>query len=278
MTMTTSPIVVPGATYHENRPPESVRNAEPAWIGQLDPKDLLVYVHVPKAGGTSFNAVLWQVYGRHYLNYHRRLSGWSPASFSRRRATSMLAVGGHFAYGFHKEFGRPYHRWLYGDDGVLAGRRLRYITIVRDPVARIKSFYRFVTTFPAHALHQKTKGMTSRQFFAHLEEIGNNECRNLQCHLVGGMRVRNFEAIRQRITDDYHAICALEDVVPFVEHLRQSLHWPDVYELKQRNQSPKSKGEDEFDAETLEWIRANNAEDMKLYEFARTEARKYWKS
>ncbi|MEW5963640.1 MAG: sulfotransferase family 2 domain-containing protein [Pseudomonadota bacterium] len=278
MTMTTSPAIVPGATYHENRPPESVRNAEPAWIGQLDPKDLLVYVHVPKAGGTSFNAVLWQVYGRHFLNYHRRLSGWSPASFTRRRAASMLAVGGHFPYGFHKEFGRPYHRWLYGDDGVLAGRRLRYVTIVRNPVDKVRSFYRFVTTFPTHSLYEQTRGMSAKEFFKLVQSVGNLEWTNQQCYLVGGLEVREFAPIRQRLIDDYHAICALEDVVPFVEHLRQTLHWPDVYELKHRNQSPKAKDDDEFDAETLDWIRANNAEDMKLYEFARTEARKYWKS
>ena len=85
MTTAATPPVVKGATYHENRPPEQIRNAEPAWIGQLNPKDLLVYVHVPKAGGTSLNGILWQVYGRHYLNYHRRLSKWSPPQFSRRQ-------------------------------------------------------------------------------------------------------------------------------------------------------------------------------------------------
>ena len=271
------PPVVKGATYHENRPAEAVRNADPAWIGQLNPKDLLVYVHVPKAGGTSLNGILWQVYGRHYLNYHRRLSGWSPPQFSRRRAGQMLGLGGHFPYGIHTEFGRDYHRWLHGPEGVLAGRKLRYVTVIRNPVERVKSFYRFVTTFPAHALYERTNGLSARDFFRCMEEIGNKESSNLQCHLVGGAQARSFDVIRERIMRDYHAVCALEDFNPFVGHLQQTLNWPDVFELKHRNQSPKKDSDDEFDAATIAWIKDHNAEDMKLYEFARLEARKYWK-
>jgi len=45
--------------YSDNRPNEGVSAAEPEWIHELDPKTLVVFIHVPKAGGTSLNAILW---------------------------------------------------------------------------------------------------------------------------------------------------------------------------------------------------------------------------
>jgi hypothetical protein len=269
------PQFVPGATYHENRPDLAVRRAEPAWIKELDPKDLLVFVHVPKAGGTSLNAILWQVYGRRYVNYHSRLSKWSPQSISRRRANEILAIGGHNGFGFHKSFGPGWRRWLLSEENVFVGRRVRYISVVRNPLDRLKSYYRFATTFRAYALHKKVKGLSPTDFFRVMEEVGNTEFRNQQCRLVGRSNV--FEAARQRVITDYHAVAALEDFVPMVKHLAKTLRWPDVYDLKQRNQSPKGEEEEGWTDELVDWIKRNNSEDLQLYDFARSEGMQYWK-
>jgi hypothetical protein len=252
--------------------------AEPDWIGQLDARDLVVFVHVPKAGGTSFNAILWQVYGRHFVNYNKRMSKWSPARINRRRANDLRAIAGHFPFGFHATYGREYHRWLYGPDSVFSGRRIRYVAIVRDPVERAKSYYRFVTSFPAHHLYRHTRGMSPPVFFDYLQRAGIMECENQQCHLIGGATERRFAVARERIINDYLAVAALEDFNSLVEHLSRVLHWPNVFELKVRNQSPRSVGTDEFDAHMLERIREMNAEDLQLHHFARQEASQYWRT
>jgi hypothetical protein len=120
--------------------------------------------------------------------------------------------------------------------------------------------------------------MNVRQFIDFLEGLGGAQLQNQQCFLVSGTG-RNFEMARDRIINQYHAVCALENVAPFVKHLRTTLHWPDLIELRQRNQSPKSGVDDDgFDEEIVNKIRKDNLEDFRLYQFARDEAPNYWRS
>jgi hypothetical protein len=239
--------------------------ADPVWLKDIDPAELLVFVHVPKAAGTSLNSVLWQVYGRGYVNYHPTLSPPSVRKQVERRPNRVLALGAHRPYGFHESFVRAS---LWGKPkNAFAKRRCRYVTVLRNPLQRMKSYYRFVTTFPAHRLHHDTKGMSPDAFFRHMDAIGNGECCNLQCNLVA--RNGTFEGARDHLIANYHAVGVVDRMDDFVGYLQTTLNWPELGEIERRNASPSHVHEDGFSQDAIDWITEKNQEDMKLYQFAK---------
>lgn len=257
----------PSDFYRDNEVDSDVKIAEPVWLTEVDLNDLLVFVHVPKAAGTSLNAILWQVYGRGYVNYHRKLSPPEDVQRMIDHPEDILAIGGHMPHGFHRSFKRfPDGRW---PTTVFEKRHCRYITVLRDPVERMKSYYRFVTTFPAHHLHEETRGMMPDRFFRHMQTTKNPECFNLQCRLVG--RSRHYEAARDYLSANYHSVGIVDRIDEFVRHLQRTLNWPDVFQMKRRNASPSLVRGADFGADVIEWIMESNEADLQLYDFAKQE-------
>jgi hypothetical protein len=93
---------------------------------------ILIYLHVPKCGGTTINSVLRSNFGeseRFYVNpsnvstSRQQLAGRSE---SERRSLKLLH--GHLSYGWHE----------------LLPQDATYFTMIRDPVARVVSHYNYV--------------------------------------------------------------------------------------------------------------------------------------
>jgi len=248
--------------YKENQPPDAVKRADPVWLGEAHWKRLLCFVHVPKAAGTSFKNVLWHVYGRHFMTYHRRLSRYSPARVSPRQAKNILAIGGHNPYGFHRLFGSWFHRML-RPEGVFSDREILYVSIVRDPVDRLLSYFHFVRSFPAHRLHAKTKDMDCAQFFDYMAAIDNRACcGSLQCAMVTGGNCGPDMAI-EFAEKNFLAVASVENVSPLVAALAARLEWPDV-EIARKNQSPRE-GSSEADRNLVEQFCAQYCQADALF-------------
>ena len=191
-----------------------------------------------------------------------------------------MAIAGHLPYGLHDRFCSGLAIGGKTRGGAFEGRDLKYISIMRDPVERVKSLYRYVTTTPSHRYYLQAKELSPAAFIRHLEGLERNaaEARNQQSRMLGKGCRNDLEAVKQRIREDFFAVGVLENIDPFVTHLRRTLGWPESAALPHLNRSGKLRGDDEFDAETLAWIRHNNAADIELYAFVRDEGQKYWKS
>lgn len=234
------------SNYADNRPSVDVRGAEPTWLQPHQWDRLLVFVHIPKAAGTTMNDVLWHVYGRTYVNFHPRLSGYAATSVDGPWAAQVLALGGHRPFGFHREFGSRTDR-LASRDGLFAGRRIEYVTVVRDPVDRLLSYHRFVTTFPAHRLHAETRKMNCQAFFEHMIRIDNGECRDQQCRLITNDKDFTLEKAIDFVERKYLAVATIDNVAGLVSYLGRRLEWPKTPLVATKNQSPKSTHEPERD-------------------------------
>ena len=91
------------------------------------------FIHIPKTGGTSVTETLQRV----SFDNVRKASPWELASFPEVFEDTPVIVG-HIP--FHFEF-----RWE---------RRPRTLaTVLRDPVDRVVSFYRYVLATPEHHAH-----------------------------------------------------------------------------------------------------------------------------
>src|SRR5262245_40388577 len=101
--------------------------------------DTLVFMHLPKTGGTALRSGLREMYEPDavaFIYAARDLQeAMTQGEFEKLPASRMDAlrlVMGHFRYGIHARIGRP----------------CRYVTLVRDPIDRVASLYYHYLTLP----------------------------------------------------------------------------------------------------------------------------------
>ncbi|MEM7318134.1 MAG: sulfotransferase family 2 domain-containing protein, partial [Pseudomonadota bacterium] len=103
-------------------PAQTALRERPA-LGELD-EDRVVFLHIPKCGGTTLHHMLGEWYGTDKVHpeRHNRLYQWSAANL-----TSSRVFSGH--YDFYST------RLIPGN--------VRRISFLRDPIARLLSLYHF---------------------------------------------------------------------------------------------------------------------------------------
>ena len=106
------------------------------------PAQPVVYVHIPKAAGTSLKAVIAGAYrglpSLYFTPGDGRLERFAALPAASREACAVVA--GHEPFGLQRVF-----------DGT--GADPAVLTVLREPVARVESLYRYIFDVPAHARH-----------------------------------------------------------------------------------------------------------------------------
>jgi hypothetical protein len=126
-----------------------------------------IYIHIPKTAGTTLRSVVdmqfepdqvIDVYGDNIERAHDYLVG-------HPNRQTALWVRGHISFGCHTAIGRPY----------------RYVTLLRHPVARVKSLYNYILRDRMHHLYTQVKETTLRGFALDglTCETDNGMCRQL---------------------------------------------------------------------------------------------------
>src|SRR5690349_1326721 len=101
---------------------------------------LVFYLHIPKAAGTTLNTILAKRFRRRdvFTIRNPKKAVEELAGLPDAKRAKLKLIKGHFAYGLHKEVGRPFE----------------YITVLREPVDRVVSHYYYVLRNAAHYLHK----------------------------------------------------------------------------------------------------------------------------
>jgi|TARA_R110000764_G_scaffold91074_1_gene173726 hypothetical protein len=217
---------------------------------QFDPKTMqLVFVHIPKSGGTSFHAALEDMSGGGYLHL-------VPGQNDPEDINTLWGIGGHFNY---------------ESALVQSTKKDRvYVTLLRDPVERFVSFFHHVQARPYHHLAQadpELLEMGPGDFARRLAAIGNREVSNLQCKMVtgrGGITgIKAANHARAQFT-----ICApLTKQPQIVAWLARAAGAEEAPEVQRLNTS-KAKAPVALSDADRAFVEGLNADDMVLFERA----------
>ncbi len=125
---------------------------------------MLYYLHIPKSAGTSVRELFKRTYGDRLIEIYRRMdTAYAQELKPRCRPDSVFF--GHFSFSMHLRL---------GDENA------RYMTILRNPVDRVISWYRSVLRDPE--AEQKERIQRDRLTLAEAVELGI--CPELNNHAV----------------------------------------------------------------------------------------------
>jgi hypothetical protein len=227
-----------------------------------DRNEIIIFLHIPKAGGSTMSKILAQQYSRAEtltLDDRERQIAQLKALPAAQRGQYRL-IQGHLFFGLHRFI-------------PLAST---YITFLRRPVERVLSFYYYARTTPDHYLYPlvTTERLNLETLLAREVTL---ELRNGQTRLLAGdewedpQRVVTraaLELAKANLRTHFRVVGLLEEFDASLLLLCRAFGWHLPFYVKE-NVTKERPDETFLDAETRELIEEANRLDLELYEYAR---------
>lgn len=218
---------------------------------------MLAFVHIPKTAGTTLHKIISHQYRQIFI--HHDTQGPPDTTLADRiRRASPQVVMGHFSVGLHTVV-----------------PEVRYITCLREPVARIVSHYNHAHNDPSHYLHN---AIISRKLdLADYVSSGlSGELSNGMTRMIAGVADFHHAVIgnetlaiaKSNIETHFESVILSELFDPGILMLANSLGWQTPYYLRRKvghYSSPIRKP----DESTLAVIMSHNQLDCELYTWAK---------
>jgi hypothetical protein len=222
----------------------------------------LIFIHLPKAGGTT---LMGAVIARYRAGRGFRFTGL-PSRTEEFKALPAEERARYDVVHGHVHFG--IHQWL-PDPAI-------YATMLRDPVERIISHYYFVKSSPEHYLHDmlSESGWTLEQYAAEglNWETDNDQVRWLtqpehQDVPLGQVSRSLLEEAKWNLQNAFTVFGLVERFDESLECFRRAFGWADLACERVKNvntERPRAP----LPQRTIDAIRRANRWDVELYEFA----------
>ena len=225
----------------------------------------LVFVHIPKAAGTSLKALITKIYqGRPIVLFSPGdgLLDQFKALPPQRRAQCAV-LGGHAPFGLQSVF-----------DETPASPAV--ITVLREPVARVVSLYRYIFREPAHPKHAMFSAdrPTIQDVYAEstFAPFDNHQTRFLAGKFAhakpfGSLTPEDLAAAKTNLELGCRAFGIQSRMAESLTLFQRDLNWPKA-KLPAFNTSPKISEAPAITDADRKAIAANNSLDLDLYAFA----------
>jgi hypothetical protein len=222
----------------------------------------VIFLHIPKTGGVTLRSALRVRHPSELLNISTLdspprptpLEALEEVPLSARREARVIV--GHLAYGAHEYIPRP----------------CEYVTLLRDPVARVISYYYYVLDHPKHWFHDELvrSNMTLEEFIRSSRDPGvdNDQTRRISGRGTHELMTRGQgrEALDEakRNLERFSLVGLTERFDESFILLRRRLGWKlPLYVTANVSRRPKPASEG-----AVSLIRERNELDLELYAFA----------
>jgi|GEM_PF-6757881 len=239
----------------------------PDWLVGKVPEHLFVFTHIPKAAGTSFTGLLGNLYGRHlglyYGHWASTIVGDPLPEMTLETARDLHAFSSHEPWGIHKQFASaasPEAR------KVIGAKKIVYATLLRDPLDRFYSGYRYIRSAIRNPRHEIVSQMSFKEFLMlELKAARGRKSLNLMCEMVTGRQNTGFEEARQAL-GNFAVAAPISKSLEVIEVLRGILGWPDTVEYQRRNETRDKPAPDAVEMKEARDL-ALFEEDQQLYDY-----------
>jgi hypothetical protein len=212
-----------------------------------NPETLLVYPHTPRTGGVTMRKeVLARVFGEDKV-YNRH---YNPGAVRWKCLTERELA--------------PYRAYteLYFCRDIGLRRPTLFIAVLRHPIYRATSLYRFVKRKDTHRDHALAQKYPLEEFYRRASAGAPHYYRNAQCHRIAG-REDASRAVAT-IQEKYIGVGFTSHLADFALELCRVFNWPRI-ELERRTPDA-----ERYDAQITpafrDMVLGENGEDLKLYE------------
>jgi hypothetical protein len=219
-------------------------------------RELLIFLHIPKTAGSTLLRILENQYGpQRVRKLYDSTFGDEVATLSTEELNWTRVIAGHFYFGVHAR---------------LPGKS-RYLTFLREPVARVLSHYEFVRRRPEHYLHEAALSLSLAEY---VRFCGDAEPNNDQTRLLAGAEMASSDgtcsppmlAAAKRNLDLHAAVGLTEAFDASLVLMRRTFGWKRPLYVR-RNVGGRS-GAGELSPEAREVVEALNGLDAELYRYA----------
>jgi hypothetical protein len=233
----------------------------------VKPSRTVIFVHIAKTAGVTFRAILRREYGRPAIytidDEDPAASVGKLARLTPSERVTIRLVEGHWPVGLHRD---------------LPGAR--YITLLRDPVARVISHYRHVLRTPWHYVYRNgfSPRMTLHEYVT--SDVAGVEVENCQTWMLSGGSETDLGASDRRRLEivaanlQHFALVGLTEMFdPTLMILARALGWIRTQFYHAENTAPDGPALAQVSRDTIEVVRERNQLDLTLYELAAAELR-----
>lgn len=223
----------------------------------------LIFLHIPKAAGTSFKRILEKNFRQEqvYLVDGPEDEDKLEALSDREKLELRLIYG-------HQYFGL--HRFL--------PQRATYMTILRDPIARTISHYRFVRRVRHHPLHERASRVTLEEYVS--QRIAGKELNNGQTRRISGIiddvecDQAMLDLAKANLEQHFSVVGVSERFDEMLMVAKQRFHWGNIY-YRRYNRTGGSRLE--LPERVTALIEERNQFDFQLYEYANHLLDRQWR-
>jgi len=205
-----------------------------------------IFMHIPKTGGMTLNELFKKQYKLNEIfdhdSFQKKMMKLDELTDMEKR--NIKAITGHYFYGIHQEFSRPFN----------------YFTMLREPVDRVISSYYFLKDYPGYEM---VKNMTLEEFV-----VKGPEAPNLQTLMVCGSQEKpDIEKAKENLkTFTVVGVTELFNETLFC--LKKAYAWGDIHYTR-KNITKNRLAKEEVPSPLKNLIRKYNALDMELYDYAK---------